>query len=59
MRQALLLAGQVHELQRLGNSRADLMFRLADHLHRKSDILVHRLRGQEAEVLEDCADLAA
>ena len=36
-----------------------MCFGPADHLERERDVLVHRLVGEQLEVLEDAADVAA
>ena len=59
VRQARFLAGQAHQLEGVRDGRLDRMARLADNLHGQSDVLVHGLGGQQSEVLEDRADLAA
>ena len=57
--EALLLAFQADHLERLGHELADQVARLADHLQRVRDVLVHGLVRQQPEVLEHRAHLAA
>ena len=59
VRKPLLLAGEPNEIEHLRHRGVDDVALLADHLQRESDVLVHRLVGQQAEVLEHRADLAA
>ena len=59
VRAALLLAVQADHLQDLGHGGLDDVARAADHLERERDVLVDRLVGKQAVVLEDHADRAA
>ena len=47
------------QLEGLGDQVLDLLARLADHLEREGDVLGDGLVGQQPEVLEDGADVAA
>jgi hypothetical protein len=55
----LRLVGEIHELEDIGHVARDLGVGAAGRLHREGDVLVRGLVGDEAEVLEDHADLAA
>ena len=59
VREPPLLARQADEVEHLRHGVGDRVPRLADHLQRERDVLEHRLVRQQAEVLEDHADLAA
>src|SRR6478672_4325926 len=59
VRQALLHARESDELERLGHGLADAGAAAAEDLQGVGDVLKDRLVGQQAEVLEDAADLAA
>ena len=59
VRKPLLLAGQAHEVEGLGDRGEDGVAGLADDLQGERDVLEDLLVGQEAEVLEDRADCAA
>src|SRR6478735_2779552 len=58
VRQALLHARESDELERLGHGLADAGAAAAEDLQGVGDVLEDRLVGQQAEVLEDAADLA-
>ena len=53
------LAVEADQLQGLGDRAPDVAARLADHLQGERDVLRHGLVGEQPEVLEDGADLAA
>src|SRR6195952_1026956 len=59
VRHPLALAAEPDELEGLWHDLVDVRPRLADHLERERDVLRHGLVGQQPEVLEDGADLAA
>ena len=58
-REVVGLLGQADEIEDLRHLRAHDVARAADHLERERDVLVDRLVGQQLEVLEDAADVAA
>lgn len=53
------LAVEADQLERLGDALGDLVAGVPGHLHREGDVLGDVLVLQQAEVLEDGADLAA
>ena len=59
MREALLLAGQPHQVKGLRHGGEDVVTGLTDDLGCQSDVLQHVLVVQESEVLEDETDLLA
>src|SRR5699024_7446844 len=59
VREALALVLQAHHLEHLGHQTTHHLARGADHGEGELDVLVGRLRGQQAEVLEHHADVAA
>ena len=54
-----ILSTEADEGEDLGHLAADLRALLALHLERVGDVLVHGAVGQQLEVLEDAADVAA
>ena len=59
VRETPLLAAEAHHLERLGDELPDDVPRLPDDLEGVGDVLVDGLVGQQPEVLEDRAHLAA
>ena len=59
VRQTRFLARQAHEVQGVGDGGLDGVAGLTDDLHGQRDVLVDGLGGQQAEVLENRANLAA
>src|SRR5205823_4229066 len=55
----LLLAGEPDEVEHLGHDLRDEMPRPPDDLEGERNVLAHRLAREQAEVLEDRADLPA
>jgi hypothetical protein len=55
----ILATFQANQLHQLGHARLDVGFWHAGNLHRESDILAHRARPQQVEVLEHHADFQA
>ena len=53
----MLAAFQANELNKLGHASLDIGFRYAGNLHRERNILAHRARPQQVEVLKYHADL--
>ena len=50
---------QMHQLQHVAHPLFDLFAADVGHMHGKGDVLIHRHTGDEAEILEDNAHLAA
>ena len=59
VREAVVLVAEPHELEYLRHLRLDDRLRPANHFEGEGDVLKHRLVGQEPEVLEHAADVAA
>jgi len=59
VRQAVRLLAEADQAEDLGHLAADHAPRLAHHLEGVGDVLVDGLVGQQLEVLEDAADVAA
>ena len=57
--QVVALLGQADQVEDLGHLGGDHVLGPADHLEGEGDVLEDGLVGQEAEVLEDAADVAA
>jgi hypothetical protein len=53
------LRGQPRQAQDVGDLRADVLARVARDLQRVGDVVVHGAVGQELEVLEHHAEVAA
>ena len=58
-RQVVPLVGQADQVEHLGDLVGHDVAGPADDLEGEGDVLEHRLVGQETEVLEDAADVAA
>jgi hypothetical protein len=56
---AVQLVGESHQLDNRGDPLVDDVLRAADDLQSEGDVLTDRLVGQELEVLEHAADIAA